>query len=123
VILNRDRSRHVRWLDAAGQDDAQQPPQDGRWRVEGGTLLVDTRRPRIVSMLGGTGPPGHEWSFEVAEGRWFTARRVAHPLCSAVPRMSPVSDRNAVRTASEATAAGRHPNDQRMVSCEALHKG
>ena len=58
VILNSDRSSRVRWLDAAGQDDPQQPPQDGRWRFEGRTLVVDTRRPRALSLLGGNGSPG-----------------------------------------------------------------
>src|SRR4051794_13037004 len=42
VVLNPDRTCRVRWLASAGQDDPAQPPQDGRWRVEGRTLFVDT---------------------------------------------------------------------------------
>jgi hypothetical protein len=64
VVLNPDRTCRVRWVDAAGQDDPGQPPRDGWWRIEGGKVVVDTRRPRVLPV--GDRPPWWEWSFEVA---------------------------------------------------------
>jgi hypothetical protein len=81
VILNPNRSCRVRWLDAAGQNDPQQLPQNGRWRVKGETLVIDTRRPRVASRLfGGTPPPGHEWSFEVADEALVHGPRSGAPV-------------------------------------------
>src|SRR5262249_19402213 len=63
VALNPDRTCRVRWLDAAGQDDPQQPPRDGWRRIEGRTVVVDPRRPRWLPR--GSRPAWWEWSCEV----------------------------------------------------------
>src|SRR4051794_16058730 len=53
IALNSDRTCRVRWLDAAGGDDPGSPPQNGRWRIDRGVVVVNTRRTTWVLSGGG----------------------------------------------------------------------
>src|SRR5262249_46645780 len=83
LVLNPDRTCRLRWLDAGGGEAPNTPPQEGRWRVEGGTLVVDTRRTTGLEFSGGDlrrRRSGHTWSFAVVEGGLIHGRESPKPV-------------------------------------------
>jgi len=70
LVLHPDRSCRLRWLDGAGNEDSAQPSQEGRWRVEGETLHVDTRRSHGAQLTSDglvVHRSGHVWAFAIQE--------------------------------------------------------
>lgn len=76
LLLNKDRTCRIRWLDTDGKEERARPQLSGRWWVEGGTLTVDALHGvRGGGLLGsvarefGMGQTGDSWSFAIEGGR------------------------------------------------------